>query len=329
MKHESDLLFHIRMLTDEVRMRAYRTAIEKTVRPGDVVADLGSGSGVLGLLCARAGASRVFCVEKNAYMVERARRIARDNGLLDRIEFLQTSIEELTAFPAPVDVLVSETMGPAGIDEGMFRLFAHCVSILPRPPRCLPASLRMLAAPLFYPALGDRARQAARVEGLDFTSLSGDLGHIPQVLPVTPEMLLSPERELFRGAPGVDLLPEGFSFEWGQPPAVDVNAVGIWFRAELADGVWLANGPEGPDTHWNQLVLPVLPALEPSAGPLRFEVWPRFVATTPRWKWRVTWDDRVYEGDPGTQDAPESLDDWLREWGVARSPEAPSPRAPR
>jgi hypothetical protein len=321
LSHENDLLFHLRMLSDEVRMRAYRTAIEATVRPGDVVADLGSGSGVLGLLCARAGAARVFCVEKNACMVERARRIAADNGLSDRLEFLTSPIEELTAFPAPVDVLVSETMGPAGIDEGMFRLFSHCVSILPRRPRCIPAAIRVLAAPIHFPALGLRARLTARVEGLDFTSLADGIGHIPQVLPVTPEMLVSPERELFRGAPGFDLLPEELTARWDLPPAVDCNAVGIWFRADLVvgvtpvvggtpgDGVTLANGPEGPDTHWNQLVLPLLPALEPADGPLVLRVWPRFAGVAPRWKWQVTWGDRTYEGDPDTLGAPGSVDD--------------------
>lgn len=309
-------------------MRAYRAAIEATIRPGDVVADLGSGSGVLGLLCARAGAARVFCVEKNAYMVDRARRIAQDNGLSDRLEFLTAPIEELSAFPAPVDVLVSETLGPAGVDEGIFRLFAHCVSILPRRPRCIPAVVRVLAAPILYPALGARARRTARVEGLDFSSLADSLGHLPQVLPVTPEMLLAPEQELFRGAPGVDLLPGQLTTRWDPPPADAVNAVGIWFRADLCDGSSLGNGPEGPDTHWDQLVLPLLPALEPASGPLVLQVWPRFVAAAPRWKWRVTWGERTHEGDPETQDAPGSVDDWLREWGVARSGATKTPEEP-
>jgi len=306
-------------------MSAYRAAIERTVRPGDVVADLGSGSGVLGMMCARAGAARVFCVERNEYMIGLARGLARDNGFGDRLEFLHTRIEDLTAFPAPVDVIVSETMGAAGMDEGIFQLFSRCVSLLPRPPRCLPTRVRVLAAPLAFPELALRASRGKRVEGLDFSSLAAGVGHIPQVLPVTPGMLLAPPRTLFSGELGVDLAPERLEAAWDPPPSGSVDAIGLWFSADLADGIILSNGPEGPDTHWNQLVLPVLPGLGAVNSPLELVVWPRFVAAGPRWKWSLTWGENTHVGDPATLDAPESVEDWLKEWGVTRLSVSGSP----
>lgn len=288
-------------------MKAYRAAIERTVRPGDVVADLGSGTGVLGMMCARAGAARVFCVERDAHMVDLARKLACANGLGDRVEFLHSRIEDLTAFPAPVDVLVSETMGAAGLDEGIFQLFSRCASLLPRLPRRVPGRLRVWAAPLAFPELVLRWTLGARVEGLDFSTLAAGLGHIPQVLPVTPAMLLAPPRPLFSGEPGVDAAPERLEAVWDPPPSGVVDGVALWFSADLADGITLANGPRDPDTHWNQLVLPVLPGLAPAAAPFVLEVWPRFVAAAPRWKWRLTWGGLCYEGDPATLDAAGSV----------------------
>ena len=50
---------HRQFLQDRARIDAFTRAIADVVRPGMVVADLGSGTSILGLLACRAGASRV------------------------------------------------------------------------------------------------------------------------------------------------------------------------------------------------------------------------------------------------------------------------------
>ena len=55
----ADLAQHDRMLADSVRIEAYYDALSAHIRPGDVVVDLGTGSGVLGFFAARLGAARV------------------------------------------------------------------------------------------------------------------------------------------------------------------------------------------------------------------------------------------------------------------------------
>ena len=44
------------MFTDRIRMDAYAAAIQKSVKPGDTVVDLGSGLGIFALLACKAGA---------------------------------------------------------------------------------------------------------------------------------------------------------------------------------------------------------------------------------------------------------------------------------
>jgi hypothetical protein len=59
----ADPVEHARMLHDERRTGDYLHALAEAVRPGDVVLDIGTGSGVLAIAAARAGARRVYAVE--------------------------------------------------------------------------------------------------------------------------------------------------------------------------------------------------------------------------------------------------------------------------
>ena len=106
---------HHAMLADRVRMDAYADAIARVVRPGDRVLDLGAGLGVLGFLALRAGAAHVIAVEKTD-SIRLAERLAAQNGLADRMTFFHGSSKDLV-LDAPVDVLLSETLGSFGIEE--------------------------------------------------------------------------------------------------------------------------------------------------------------------------------------------------------------------
>ncbi len=56
---------HADLVFDETRVRAYRDAITATVKEGDVIADVGAGTGLLTFLCLKAGARKVHSIERS------------------------------------------------------------------------------------------------------------------------------------------------------------------------------------------------------------------------------------------------------------------------
>ena len=54
------------MLKDEIRTKAYRDAIEKNPHlfKDKIVMDIGAGSGVLSMFAVKAGAKKVYAIEK-------------------------------------------------------------------------------------------------------------------------------------------------------------------------------------------------------------------------------------------------------------------------
>ena len=103
---------YCKYLTDEVRLSAYQRPINATVRPGDVVLDLGSGTGILGLFACRAGAAYVYSIEVSS-IIGLAREICRVNGFLDRVTYMRGLSTELE-LSRKADVVVADEIGNLG-----------------------------------------------------------------------------------------------------------------------------------------------------------------------------------------------------------------------
>ena len=75
------------MLKDSIRTDAYRDFIydNKHLFKGKVVLDVGCGTGILSMFCAKAGAKMVIAVD-NSDIIDRATSNVFDNGLQDVIK---------------------------------------------------------------------------------------------------------------------------------------------------------------------------------------------------------------------------------------------------
>ncbi|KAG6013382.1 hypothetical protein E4U43_007316 [Claviceps pusilla] len=111
---------HETMLKDAVRTDAYRDFIyeNKAIFKNKVVLDIGCGTGILSMFCAKAGAAQVIAVDRSD-IIDKARENVFNNGMADTITCVKGSIEEVVLPVKEVDIIVSEWMGYCLLYEAM------------------------------------------------------------------------------------------------------------------------------------------------------------------------------------------------------------------
>ncbi len=239
---------HREYLADRSRLDAYARAMAATVRPRDVVLDLGAGTGILGLMACRAGAARVYAVEETD-LVDLARRVAIANGFGDRIVHVKSHSRHVS-LPEPVDLVVCDQTGRFGVDGSVLQDLYDARRRLVKPDgRTIPSSLEVMLAPV------DSAEAYAAVEfwegrpgGFDLTiarEVAANTGY-PRFLrrdellaaPAVSDTLdlSSPPRTLVR-----------IEAHWTMTRAGTLHGLGAWFAATLAPGVVLTNSPLAPE----------------------------------------------------------------------------------
>lgn len=118
-------------LADRPRTRAFARAIRSAVTRGCTVVDLGSGSGIMALLAAKAGAKRVYAVEndqKNAKWLEATFEL---NGFGNVIEVINADARQVQ-LPRKVDVIICEMIATGLIEELQIPVMNHALSFAKR-----------------------------------------------------------------------------------------------------------------------------------------------------------------------------------------------------
>ena len=152
MSHLDLLQYHAFCLTNTgSRLSQYERAIAASVREGDAVLDLGTGSGLLAVLACRAGARRVFAVESSD-AIRLGELLAGTTAFAERITFIQTPSSQLV-LNERVDVIVGDIHDTFGLQPGgLASLFDARERLLRLGGTIIPRATRLMVAPVEAPA---------------------------------------------------------------------------------------------------------------------------------------------------------------------------------
>jgi ubiquinone/menaquinone biosynthesis C-methylase UbiE len=296
-----DIDAHHTMLKDRVRTEGYRDAIHAVVRPGDVVVDLGCGTGVLSIFASQAGAARVYAIERTS-IVKVAEQVAAQNGI-SNISFIPRKADAVV-LPEPVNVLVSEWMGEFLFQEKMFEAVVRMRDrVLAPGGKMLPLRARLHAALMADAAFhAECSYFSQKPYGIDYAPVGDWLFRRAYTRIVDPKLLVSDPVDLG----GIDMmtcsaeLPPAFRATFTARQDAVAHAICGWFSVDLSEAHSFDTGPHSTPTHWQQKVFPFVEPVVLRAGePVRIEVRALRVGKdqSPAWQWEVEAGGKRYAGD--------------------------------
>ena len=146
--------YHRTLIADGVRNRAFHDALKSVIVPGETtVADIGAGTGLLGLIASKLGAKEVFLYE-TAEVAGVAAAILKRNRARNCHLFPCHSTE--MDDPPRVDVVVSETLGNYALEENILETVKDARARHLKPGGILiPRRITQFVAPVIVPRIHD------------------------------------------------------------------------------------------------------------------------------------------------------------------------------
>ncbi|MFC5180681.1 50S ribosomal protein L11 methyltransferase [Actinomadura harenae] len=252
--------WHWEMLHDKERADLYDRAIRQVVRPDRLVLDIGTGTGLLSMMAARAGAREVIACEGQPAVAAVAEQIIHAAGHHRAITVVpkrSTAMRVPEDMPARADILITETIDCALLGEGILGTIAHAREhLLKEDALILPSAGRVFAQLVESDSLF-RKNHVGDLYGFDLSEFNrlASLEYFDSRLRNHRWRPLSEPMEIF----AFDFYrdgPEERRAEFVVSPTAEgrCHAIVFWFELDLVPGIGLTNSPGNPESHWKQAV---------------------------------------------------------------------------
>ncbi|XP_015665764.1 protein arginine N-methyltransferase 1 isoform X1 [Protobothrops mucrosquamatus] len=254
---------HEEMLKDEVRTLTYRNSMfhNRHLFKDKVVLDVGSGTGILCMFAAKAGAKRVIGIECSS-ISDYAVKIVKANKLDHVVSIIKGKVEEVELPVEKVDIIISEWMGYCLFYESMLNTVIYA-----RDKWLAPDGLIFPdRATLYITAIEDRQYKDYKIHwwenvyGFDMSCIKDVAIKEPLVDVVDPKQLVT-NACLIKEVDIYTVKVEDLTFT--SPFCLQVkrndyiHALVAYFNIEFTrchKRTGFSTSPESPYTHWKQTV---------------------------------------------------------------------------
>jgi len=289
-----DFFAHDKMLSDRIRVEAYHQAITKHVGQGDVVIDLGTGTGILAFFAAAQNPKMVYALD-HSRIIEVARLLAESNEIRN-VRF-ENVFSKQFAPDGQADFIVHEQIGEALFDERMVD------NLLDLKQRCLkpggtilPGRFDLYIEPIrikeecYIPFAWEQ-----NIHGISFASMNDLAGTLqwsyyfqPRLKPEEIEALLCEPEPIYT----IDLnevadatLPTSLEYTKPVVNSGELHGFCVYFQACFDEVLSFANAPSGRRLHWSLPLLRVEKEEYESGDRLKFRLDARDLAAPATWRW--------------------------------------------
>ena len=256
------------MIADKARFGAYADAIQRAVRPGDVVVDLGCGPGIFALLACRAGAKRVYAIDAGD-VIHFAKQLAAENGFADRIEFFHGDSRQMQ-LAERANVLVSDVRGALplfadalpSIEDARQRFLIKGGAQIPQRDTVYAA---IVEAPEFYKRLTSPWKDAGRE--MDLTSaLPLVLNSVYKIRSENSQLLTEPQAWCTLEYTAHPNSRAGAKLRFRATRSGTAHGVTAWFETQLFEEIGFSTAPGNMGAIYGQGFLPWLEPVAIEAG---------------------------------------------------------------
>jgi type I protein arginine methyltransferase len=288
------------MITD-LRIDPYVRALKAAVKPGSVVLDIGTGTGFFAVLACQLGAKQVYAIEPDDAIII-ARQTAIDNHCADKIEFIQGLSTQID-LPEQVDVIISDLRGVIPLYQHHIHAIADARNRLLAPDGILIPQQDTIWATLVSDAKYYQAKFLSPWEDAPYgCGLSANRRFVtntwhkhrlqPSELAVAPQIWQILDYKTI-------VAPNAKStLNWQIDRATTIHGIGVWFDADLYQGIGFSNAPDKPECIYGNAFFPLSAPIDLVPGDrVALTLQANLVGDDYIWSWQT----QVTAGDDPTQ----------------------------
>ncbi len=267
----TNLAYHETMVGDTVRVDGYYKGIQNGIKKGDVVVDVGTGTGILSFFAAQKEPKKIYAID-HSNIISVAKVIAEANNI-SNIEFVQTNSKNFQP-DEKVDVILHEQIGQCLFGENMVEHLLDLKRRMLKPTgKILPSQFELFVEPIVMKSeYGVPFLWNQKIHGVNFSCtqnnpevnklkkssylLKNARNHEVDYLVAEPEPILGFDLNKIESESDI---PKSFEMTRKVVRSGMVDGFCIYFKVIFDENNSFDNAPTSRQTNWWNVIIRIEP----------------------------------------------------------------------